>query len=205
MYRAIVAVDRNFGIAKDGDMPWGRALKKDLRLFSHLTRGHSVIMGRKTFDTLPRPLKYRSNIVLTRDDSLEYEGATTCKVTASDLMHGWRDVSMHCMSGAWVIGGAEIYKLFAKHVSELYITIVDHDFGCDTFFPIEEFAKVVVGAPVVISEETDGGFKTTTLRIKIGPSLWGDRQDVSTDDLLRLAVRDPSNVAWTFPMFKDQP
>lgn len=135
-FDVVVAMDRAGGIARNGDMPWH--LPEDLKYFAKLTTGEGddvVIMGRKTWETIPdryRPLPRRRNLVITRQDDYQAEGA--------DVFGSLEQALEAAALGAGkihVIGGAQIYALALAHPScqEAFITEIDHDFGCDVFFP----------------------------------------------------------------------
>ena len=119
MLGMIVACDRNGAIGKDGDLPWRQST--DLQHFKQVTLGSNIIMGRKTWDSLPGVLPDRRHLVLSRG---EVEGAEVISFDEALKMDGW------------VIGGGQIYELFLPHVSELHRTIVDARVGdADTHFP----------------------------------------------------------------------
>lgn len=142
----IVAVDKNYGIGKGNDLLFRS--KKDMARFKELTTGHIVIMGSKTWESLPpskRPLPDRRNVVVSRRKDYPNDGAFWVE---HDLMRALR---LYRESGEqdkdlWVIGGAEIYKQALPYADKIYMTvrkeIVD---GADTFFPKEELEKFVVG------------------------------------------------------------
>ena len=119
MLGMIVACDRNGAIGKDGDLPWKQST--DLQHFKQVTLGSNIIMGRKTWDSLPGVLPERRHLVLSRG---EVEGAEVISFDEALKMDGW------------VIGGGQIYELFLPHVSELHRTIIDARVGdADTHFP----------------------------------------------------------------------
>ena len=119
MLGMIVACDRNGAIGKDGDLPWRQST--DLQHFKKVTMGSNLIMGRKTWDSLPGMLPGRDHYVLSRGD---VEGVDVISVDKALEMDG-------C-----IIGGGEIYKLFLPHVSELHRTIIDARVAdADTHFP----------------------------------------------------------------------
>jgi dihydrofolate reductase len=127
----IFARAANGVIGKDGVMPWH--LPEDMAHFKNLTHGHPVIMGRKTWDSLPprfRPLPGRKNIVITRQPDWQADGAQP----ASSL----RDAIGQC-DGAdeiWVIGGAQIYAQAEPLASRIEATEIDADFEGDAFAPV---------------------------------------------------------------------
>ena len=124
---AIVAMGRNGEIGLNGDMPWH--LPEDLRHFKETTMGHPVIMGRTTWESLPkRPLPGRLNIVLTRNADYSAAGAETAL--------SMEDAVKKCDLTPFVIGGGEVYKMALPLLSRLFVTRIDADFPeADTYFP----------------------------------------------------------------------
>lgn len=123
----IVAIDKNRVIGKDNDIPW--KLPKDQAYFRKVTMGHPIILGRKNYESIGRPLDGRRNIVLTRDQNYAAPGC--------DVVHSVDEV-LSIVKGeeeAFVIGGEEIYKLFLPYTNKLYITTIEHEFEGDTYFP----------------------------------------------------------------------
>lgn len=152
----IVAVGQNMEIGKDNKLLWD--LPRDLEHFRQTTKGKTVIMGRKTFDSIGRPLPGRRNMVLTRDKNWRYEGVEVF-YSVEDLLASLinpRDISgaknpppislprgeAKQAEEAFVIGGAGIYQLFMPFISNLNITFVKADFPeADTFFPEIDFEE----------------------------------------------------------------
>lgn len=128
MISLIVAKSRNNVIGKNNTLPW--RLKSDLKHFKDVTMGMTVVMGRKTyqsiFDRLGGPLPGRSNVVLTRDSEFRPEG-----VTVLDDISKIGDLE----GDVCVIGGGEIYRLALPYVERIYCTEVDATIEGDTFFP----------------------------------------------------------------------
>ena len=125
---AIVAVDQNWAIGKDGDQLC--YISADLKRFKELTTGHPVILGRKTLATFPggRPLKGRRNLVLSRDKTLQIEGA--------EVYHDVETLLTQAPEDSFVIGGGSVYKALLPHCDTAYVTKIDHAFPeADTFFP----------------------------------------------------------------------
>ena len=126
----IAAIARNGAIGRDGGLVWREP--EDLKHLRRVTMGHPVIMGRKTWDSLParfRPLPGRRNIVITRNADWRADGA---EAVASI------DAALSLLAGtpkAFVIGGAEIYALALPHASELVLTEIDAELEGDTHFP----------------------------------------------------------------------
>ncbi|MEY3611905.1 MAG: Dihydrofolate reductase [Pseudomonadota bacterium] len=126
----IYARARNGTIGKDGQMPWH--LPEDLAHFKRVTLGQPVIMGRKTWDSLParfRPLPGRVNIVITRQRDWQAEGAV-CAHSIEEALRLCGDVP-----DAWVMGGAEIYRQAEPLASTAIVTEIDADFEGDAFAP----------------------------------------------------------------------
>lgn len=131
MISLIVAIAHDNVIGRSNDLPW--YLPADLKHFKTTTAGHTVIMGRKTYDSiavrLGGPLPNRHNVVVTRDQDLVIPGATVAHSLEIALDDNENDE-------VFVIGGAEIYAQSLPHVDKLYVTEVDADIiGGDTFFP----------------------------------------------------------------------
>lgn len=147
---AIVACDSEGGIGFKGKMPWH--LPEELRLFRNSTFGKPIVMGRKTFESLGgKPLPGRMNCVLTSDKTLKCDGFYFFQ-DHSILIEFWK------LAGApelFVIGGAEIYKLFAPATNKLLITTIDHKFETDTRFPIEDFLHLKFNGDSTSSSYSD--------------------------------------------------
>jgi dihydrofolate reductase len=131
---AIVATDQNFLIGKDNSMPWH--LPADLRHFKQITTGHTIIMGRKTFESLPNgALPNRRNIVLSRNTKLQLKDAEVFSNPEMLLE------SLENESEVFIIGGANIYETLFPVVSKLYLTRIHHSFEGDTYFPTIDFLQ----------------------------------------------------------------
>ncbi|MDJ0759871.1 MAG: dihydrofolate reductase [Woeseiaceae bacterium] len=126
MISIVVAASKNGVIGVDGDLPW--RLPDDLRYFKELTTGKPVIMGRKTYESIGRPLPNRLNIVITRDPAFDAPG---CNVAPSpgDALRLAGDASE-----VMVIGGGTIYEAFADSADRIYLTRVHTDIDGDVFF-----------------------------------------------------------------------
>jgi dihydrofolate reductase len=127
MIGLLVAYAHGRVIGKDGAIPW--RLPNDLRYVKRLTTGHTVVMGRKTFDSIGRPLPNRRNIVLSHDTTLTIPGAEVVQSVeeATRLVEPQDDL--------FVLGGESIYRQFLPLADRLYITEVDYATEGDTFFP----------------------------------------------------------------------
>ena len=131
----IVAVAQNWAIGKDNDLLWH--ISDDLKRFKALTGGHTVIMGRRTFDSLPKkPLPKRRNIVLTHDTAFRYEVPPTASGTL-EVAHSVPAL-LKMVEGeeeTFLIGGATLYRDLLPFVQRMYVTWVYRDFDADVFFP----------------------------------------------------------------------
>ncbi|BBE09006.1 dihydrofolate reductase [Mycoavidus cysteinexigens] len=123
----IVARARNGVIGRDNQLPWH--LPEDLAFFKRTTLGAPVIMGRKTHESIGRPLPGRRNLVVTRDPTRVFAGCETVSSLTAALAL--------CASAprAFLIGGAQLYAEGLRHADQLIITEIDQDFDGDAFFP----------------------------------------------------------------------
>ncbi len=127
MKSIVVAYDQNRGIGVHGDLPWGRSLPADLRHFKQLTTGGSVIMGRKTYDSIGKALPNRENIVLTHQPLVD-----TGAVTAYSLPDAYEKAH----GNQFIIGGASVYRQALADVDVIYATEVKATFSnTDAYFP----------------------------------------------------------------------
>ncbi len=156
----IVAIDQNNGIGKGDDQL--AYISADLKRFKALTTGHTILMGRKTFEALPKgALPKRRNVVITRQADYTAPGA--------EVVHSLED-ALKLFSGdekVFVIGGGEIYKTFLPDTDELFLTIIDYTFEEATvFFPEiyrEEWTIVNEEGPF-IDEKTQLRYSYQNLR-----------------------------------------
>ncbi len=133
----IVAVDNNFGIGLNNDMPWGR-IKEDLKFFKSKTENSTVIMGRLTFESInSKPLINRENIVITKDRSLikEYKEEKTSLLSFNSLEDALTYSLLKKNNEVFIIGGAQIYKQAIEYADIIYITHLSENYSCDKFFP----------------------------------------------------------------------
>lgn len=128
MTNILVAYDQQRAIGAQGDLPWGRSLAGDLAMFKRLTLDKTVIMGRKTFESIGRPLPERENIVISRNPHIDIEGVICVNSLAAAIGAASSEV--------FVIGGGQLYEA-ALHVTDMiYATEVSATFPeADTFFP----------------------------------------------------------------------
>ena len=123
-----VAVSENYAIGKNNQLLWH--MPADLKFFKQTTTGHTVVMGRKTFDSVGKSLPNRQNIVVTRKTDLEIPGV----VVVNSLEEAFDSVEQKDAE-IFIVGGAEIYKQALPKVQRIYLTTIHHTFDADTFFP----------------------------------------------------------------------
>ncbi|MGE7988035.1 dihydrofolate reductase [Lysinibacillus fusiformis] len=145
MISLIVAHDDNQVIGYNNGMPWH--LPGDLQYFKNKTMGKPMIMGRKTFESIGRPLPGRHNIVITRDENYHAEGIETV-TSLEEAIAIAGDVEE-----IMIIGGEQIFRLSMEMADRLYITKINHSFQGDTFFPsyAEDFVEVSAEQPETAS------------------------------------------------------
>lgn len=144
---ALVAMDEGRVIGVDGKLPW--KIPEDMKRFAALTTGHAVVMGRKTYESLPpkfRPLPNRKNIILTRNiEDFAVQPGVEAWASADNFFKACKGDSVHLPSGLlWVIGGSEIYRQSMPFWDELYLTRVSSKHNGDAYFPAfeSEFERV---------------------------------------------------------------
>ena len=120
----IAAITKNRVIGKDGKLPWH--ISEDLKRFKRLTTGHAVLMGRKTYESMGKPLVNRRNVVLS---STSIPGVE-CYQSIPQALDALRDQEM-----VFAIGGAQLYTLLFDRADFLFLTLLDRDVAGDVFFP----------------------------------------------------------------------
>lgn len=127
MITMIAAAGENNELGKNNDLVWH--LPKDFKRFKALTTGHHIIMGRKTFESFPKPLPNRTHIVISRNKSYKKNGAI--------VVHSFKDALAICKNDdqPFIIGGGEIYAIGLKFAKKIELTRVHGTFDADTFFP----------------------------------------------------------------------
>ena len=124
----VAAIASNNVIGQKNSLPWD--IPEDLKRFKQLTSGHTILMGRKTFDSIGRPLPNRTNIVMTRDTNYQKKGIEIV-FDEREALNLIKDLNQE----VFVIGGSKIYELFEPWATSLMITRVMKDFEGDAFFP----------------------------------------------------------------------
>jgi len=138
MLSIIVAVAENNAIGKDNDLIW--YISDDLKRFKRLTTGHTILMGRKTYESLPNgALPKRENVVITRNENLELKGCT--------ILHSVEEAIERYANSPqeiFVIGGGSIYEKLLPYAKKIYLTKVHASFEADVFFPKIDESKWVI-------------------------------------------------------------
>ncbi len=129
----VAAMAENRTIGKDGVMPW--SMRSDLKWFKATTLGKPVVMGRKTFESIGKPLPQRTNIVITRQADFEREGALTAQSLEQALRIAEMDARENDRDEICVIGGGEIYATALPLATRLYLTLIEAGIDGDTHFP----------------------------------------------------------------------
>jgi dihydrofolate reductase len=130
LIRAILAHDAYWGIGKDGDLPWPKNVD-DLAWFKESTQGGVVVMGRKTWESLPKkPLPGRKNVVVSNTMKLQND----VEVVRTDIYKS-RLATINYTENIWIIGGAQLVESCLPAIDELWLNDVGNDYECDTFLP----------------------------------------------------------------------
>lgn len=134
MISAIVCVDNNWGIGHNGDLLI--KIPEDMKFFKEMTNNGMVIMGRKTYDSLPiRPLPNRTNVVITSEENKTPESAETFYVSM-EFAKTYLDTLPKSACERYIIGGGQIYKELLPYCDKVYVTKVNHSYkNVDTYFP----------------------------------------------------------------------
>ena len=128
--KLICAISKNNVIGNENKLPWN--LSEDLKRFKKLTSNNLIVMGRKTFDSIGRPLPNRKNIVLSKNLNLEIDGVEVFN-SPDEVISLYKEIPEK--KDMYIIGGTFVYKLFLEYCDYLYITYVDKNFEGDAFFP----------------------------------------------------------------------
>jgi len=129
----IAATSLNYALGKDNKIIWH--LPDDFKRFKELTSGHYIIMGRKTFESFPKPLPNRTHVVITRQKNYHPEGCI--------VVNSIEDAFEICPENEdiFIIGGAEIYELGLPYLDKIELTFINENFDADAFLPKIDFSK----------------------------------------------------------------
>ena len=123
----IAAIGKNNVIGVDNKLPW--KLSADLKRFKAITSGKSVIMGRKTFESIGKPLPNRINIIITRDENYKAEGCIVVNSAEEALNAAKKSGEI------MIIGGEQVFKMFLPKADKMYLTFIEKDFEGNVYFP----------------------------------------------------------------------
>lgn len=146
----IAAIAENGVIGKDGNLPW--KLKDDLRLFSNLTKNHTVIMGRKNYESIGKPLPNRFNIILSRNKDYKTEGCI--------VVDNLEEAIKLSKGNVFIIGGSEIYRIGMKKTTHFFRTTVHSKVDGNVYFPTynEEYWESCYSAEYGKNSDNDYDF-----------------------------------------------
>lgn len=133
MLNIIVAMDKNGLIGRGNTLPWN--IPEDMKYFKETTMGHIVVMGRNTYESIPKELKGRECFILTRNENYEIEWGT--KIYSIENFIPWTKKFEEFNKDTFIIGGAQIYKKIYPYCDKLFITYVNDIYEGDIYFPIE--------------------------------------------------------------------
>ncbi len=141
MINIIAAIGKNRELGKENKLLWH--ISRDFKRFKTLTSGHTVIMGRKTYESIGKPLPNRKNIIVTRNRSWTPLGCTVCYSLEEAVNFAKQKTS--AVKEIFIIGGAEIYKQGIQYADKLYLTLINREYpNADAFFPdYSEFKKII--------------------------------------------------------------
>ena len=128
--KLICAISKNNVIGNENKLPWN--IPEDLKRFKELTSNNWIVMGRKTFDSIGRPLPNRKNIVISENKNLKIDSAEVFN-SPKEVIESYKNNSYQ--KDLFIIGGTYIYKLFLEYSEYLFITHVDKEYSGDAFFP----------------------------------------------------------------------
>lgn len=151
----IAAAAENNALGKDNDLIWH--ISEDLKRFKRLTTGHAIIMGRKTFESMPKALPNRTNIVLTKRKDYQAQGAEVVHTVEDALELVKEDVQ------PFIIGGGQIYSLFMPLCDRIELTRVHHEFEADVYFPDIDLNEFEVIAEEYVSKTEEQPYNYTYL------------------------------------------
>lgn len=137
IFSQVAAMARNRVIGKDNHLPWN--LPEDMKFFREVTKGHILLMGRKTFDSFPQPLKGRLHIVVSRQVLTSKDPMVIYVTSLESAIAEIKKVASQWPEEIMIIGGGEIYRQTLPQTERIYLTVIDQDFEGDARFP--EFSE----------------------------------------------------------------
>lgn len=137
---AIAAVGKNGVIGNGNELPWN--IPEDMKFFREATRDQIVIMGRKTLDSLGKPLPKRENAIITRNSEFKIEGALVFSDVKNAIDHYRGQEKSFSGKNIFIIGGAQIYEASMQYLDEIWLTEIEQEFTGDVFFPFYRDGKL---------------------------------------------------------------
>lgn len=129
----IAALAKNNVIGADGDLPWN--IPEDMKFFREKTSGHMILMGRKTFESFPKPLKNRLHIVITRQKNYPVPDGVEVFANIDEAFKFCKTKTTDWPEEVFIIGGGEIYQQTLSQSDRLYLTLIDQEYLGDTKYP----------------------------------------------------------------------
>ena len=139
MIKAILACDEAWGIGKDNDLPWPKN-PADLKWFKESTLNSPVIMGRKTWESLPFKLPNRENIVVTTSDTLKGPDVVVDRRSLLKILPQVK----HLNQEVWIIGGAKLVESMLGYIDEIHLSRINGIYDCDTFLPLTKIKTLFI-------------------------------------------------------------
>ena len=164
----VVAMARNNVIGRDNGLPWQR-LPADLQHFKALTLGKPVLMGRKTFESIGKPLPGRTNIVLTRDTGWKSDGVMVVH-SISEALAGNASSGAPPADEIAGIGGAEVYRLLIPLATRIHLTRIDADVPGDAFFPQLDYSQWVETDSRAVAADERNAYDMTFVTLERAPA-----------------------------------
>lgn len=137
--KIIAAIDKNYGLGFNNDLLF--RISEDMKQFKELTTGHFIVMGRKTFQSLPNTLPNRTNVVLSRNGEFPHPSEVFVMDSVEHIINHYNSGDQD--KDIWVIGGESIYREFLPYADEVYLTHIDKEADkVDTYFPKDELKEL---------------------------------------------------------------
>lgn len=160
MLSLIVAIAEKNVIGKDNKLIWH--ISEDLKRFKSITSGNAMIMGRKTFESLPGVLPNRKHIIITHDSNYSVDSD---QVSIINDLESFIKTHENSEEEVFVIGGAEIYRQLMPHCKKLYLTKIHQSFEGDTFFPEIEYSNYITEYSSDIMTDEKSGIKYSFINL----------------------------------------
>jgi dihydrofolate reductase len=155
----IAAIGKNYELGRNNDLLWH--IPADLKRFKMITSGHTVIMGRKTFDSINnRPLPNRRNIVITHNSKYNFEGIEV----AHSVQEAMGKIGQE--EEVFILGGATIYEQFLTKTDKMYLTMIDSEFDADAFFPRFDMKQWEIAEHIPITDDEQAGLNYSFLTLQ---------------------------------------